>query len=50
MENVVIDPACFIGLVTSAVEAYNRETNGFLIGALKLRPYALVGGFDTPAE
>lgn len=33
MEDVVIDPPCFIGLVTSAVEAYNRETNGFLIGA-----------------
>src|SRR2546425_12034225 len=37
MENVVIDPACFIGLVTSAVEAYNRETNGFLIGAERSR-------------
>ena len=37
MENVVIDPACFIGLVTSAIEAYNRETNGFLIGAERPR-------------
>src|SRR2546422_10868075 len=37
MENVVIDPACFVGLVTSAVEAYNRETNGFLIGAERAR-------------
>ena len=37
MENVVIDPACFVGLVTSAIEAYNRETNGFLIGAERAR-------------
>src|SRR3989454_6397877 len=37
MENVVIDPACFVGLITSAVEAYNRETNGFLIGAERAR-------------
>jgi proteasome lid subunit RPN8/RPN11 len=37
MENVVIDPACFVGLVTSAIEAYNRETNGFLIGAERQR-------------
>lgn len=33
IHDIVIDPACFLGLVTSAVEAYNRETNGFLIGA-----------------
>lgn len=33
IDDIVIDPACFLGLVTSAVEAYNRETNGFLIGA-----------------
>ena len=32
MDNVVIDRSCFLGLVTSAVEAYNRETNGFLVG------------------
>lgn len=32
MDNVVIDKGCFLGLVTSAVEAYNRETNGFLVG------------------
>lgn len=32
MENIVIERSCFLGLVTSAVEAYNRETNGFLVG------------------
>jgi len=32
MEDVVIARSCFVGLVTSAVEAYNRETNGFLVG------------------
>lgn len=37
MEDVVIDPSCFIGLVTSAIEAYNRETNGLLIGANRPR-------------
>ncbi len=37
MEDVVIDPPCVIGLVTSAIEAYNRETSGFLIGAERAR-------------
>jgi len=37
MENVVIDPACFVGLITLAVEVYNRETYGFLIGAERAR-------------
>ena len=32
MDDIVIDRGCFLGLVTSAVEAYNRETNGFLVG------------------
>jgi len=32
MDNVVIERSCFVGLVASAVEAYNRETNGFLVG------------------
>lgn len=32
MEDVVIGRSCFVGLVTSAVEAYNRETNGFIVG------------------
>jgi proteasome lid subunit RPN8/RPN11 len=32
MDDVVIGRSCFLGLVTSAVEAYNRETNGFLVG------------------
>src|SRR3970040_1771946 len=37
MEDVVIDPPCAIGLGTSGIEAYNRETNGFLIGADRAR-------------
>ena len=32
MDHIVIERSCFLGLVTSAVEAYNRETNGFLVG------------------
>ncbi len=32
MDDIVIERSCFVGLVTSAVEAYNRETNGFLMG------------------
>src|SRR3989475_5935091 len=32
MDNIVVERSAFVGLVTSAVEAYNRETNGFLIG------------------
>jgi len=32
VDDIVIERSCFLGLVTSAVEAYNRETNGFLVG------------------
>jgi len=32
MEEIDLDPGCFLGLAASAIEAYNRETNGFLIG------------------
>jgi proteasome lid subunit RPN8/RPN11 len=32
LEPIMIERSCFLGLVTSAVEAYNRETNGFLVG------------------
>src|SRR2546427_5173612 len=32
LDHIVIERSCFLGLVTSAVEAYNRETNGFLVG------------------
>ena len=28
----MIERGCFLGLATSAIEAYNRETNGFLLG------------------
>lgn len=28
----MIDRSCFLGLATSAIEAYNRETNGFVLG------------------
>lgn len=37
MENVVIERGCFLGLATSAIEAYNRETNGFLLGNTGVR-------------
>src|SRR5256714_7054926 len=32
LDHIVIERSCFLGLVTSAVEAYNRETTGFLVG------------------
>src|SRR2546422_1213303 len=32
MDNIVVERSAFVGLVTSAVEAYNRETNGFVVG------------------
>ncbi|TMQ48358.1 MAG: hypothetical protein E6K71_07420, partial [Candidatus Eisenbacteria bacterium] len=32
MDNLIVERPAFVGLVTSAVEAYNRETNGFLVG------------------
>ncbi len=32
METVIIDRSCFLGLALAAIEAYNRETNGFLVG------------------
>src|SRR5207245_8646526 len=32
MDDIVIERGCFVGLVASAVEAYNRETNGFPVG------------------
>lgn len=34
---VMIDPPCFLNLVESAVEVYNRETTGMLIGAPRTR-------------
>lgn len=33
MKGVVVEPGCFLSLVASAVEAYNRETNGFVLGS-----------------
>jgi proteasome lid subunit RPN8/RPN11 len=32
MEKVVLDPGCFLGLAAAAIETYNREASGFLIG------------------
>lgn len=32
MDDVVIERGCFLGLATAAIEAYDRETNGFLVG------------------
>lgn len=32
MRDIIVDPGCFLGLCASAIEAYNRETNGFLLG------------------
>src|SRR3989304_2602642 len=32
MNTVMIERGCFLGLATSAIEAYKRETNGFVLG------------------
>src|SRR3989442_15627325 len=37
MDDILIERGCFVGLVASAVEAYNRETNGFLVGNRRTR-------------
>jgi len=37
MRDVVVDPGCFLGLCASAIEAYDRETNGFLMGGERRR-------------
>ncbi|HKZ98799.1 MAG TPA: Mov34/MPN/PAD-1 family protein [Thermoplasmata archaeon] len=37
MENVLIERGCFLGLATAAIEAYNRETDGFLVGNTRTR-------------
>ncbi|HEV8360749.1 MAG TPA: Mov34/MPN/PAD-1 family protein [Candidatus Thermoplasmatota archaeon] len=34
---VLVDAACFLSLVNSAVEVYNRETTGLLVGADRTR-------------
>lgn len=33
MDTVIVDRTAFLGMATSAIEAYNRETNGFLLGS-----------------
>jgi proteasome lid subunit RPN8/RPN11 len=37
MDEVVIEPGCILGLAASAIEAYNRETNGYLLGEADVR-------------
>lgn len=37
MRDIVVDPGCFLGLCTAAIEAYNRETNGFVLGGMVVR-------------
>lgn len=37
MRDIVLDPSCFLGLCAAAIEAYNRETNGFLMGGKAVR-------------
>lgn len=33
----MLEPSCFLGVCASAIEAYNRETNGFLLGGTGVR-------------
>jgi len=37
MKDIVVDPGCFLGLCAASIEAYNRETNGFLLGGRSVR-------------
>ncbi len=32
MKDIVVDPSAFLGLCAASIEAYNRETNGFILG------------------
>lgn len=37
MRDIVVEPSCFLGLCAASIEAYNRETNGFLLGGKAVR-------------
>ncbi len=37
IKGVYIEPECLTTLITSAIEVYNRETNGFLLGRIAER-------------
>jgi proteasome lid subunit RPN8/RPN11 len=37
LETILIERGCFLGLATAAIEAYNRETDGFLVGDTRSR-------------
>ena len=37
MKDIVVDPGGFLGLCAAAIEAYNRETNGFVLGGRAVR-------------
>src|SRR6266545_4955771 len=37
MNDIVVDPGCFLGLCAASIEAYNRETNGCLMGGRGVR-------------
>jgi len=37
MDTILMERGCFVGLATAAIEAYNRETDGFLVGDRALR-------------
>src|SRR3989442_15167739 len=37
MGDIVVDPGCFLGMCAASIEAYNRETNGFLLGGRGMR-------------
>ena len=37
MKDIVVEPSCFLSLCAASIEAYNRETNGFLLGGKGMR-------------
>jgi len=50
VDAVVVEPGCFLSLAASAIEAYDRETNGFLVGSGNSRRAVLSAAYPLQTE
>jgi len=50
VDAVVVKPGCFLSLAASAIEAYDRETNGFLVGSGNGRRAVLSAAYPLQTE
>lgn len=50
MDAVIVEPGCFLSLAASAIEAYDRETNGFLVGNGGRRRAVLSAAYPIQTE